>query len=76
MAQRRVRSRGDPAGSARLDGEVVNCVINEYFPGQGSAGHRDHSADLQPRSLWVLAGEARSHWHHGIAARRSDQVAD
>lgn len=88
-----------------LDGEVVNCVVNEYLPGQGIAGHRDHPAfgptvvavslggatvleltnpdapeigkqllDLQPRSLWVLGGEARSHWHHGIAARRSDQV--
>jgi alkylated DNA repair dioxygenase AlkB len=30
--------------------------------------------DVQPRSLWVLAGEARSHWQHGIAARQSDLV--
>lgn len=30
--------------------------------------------DLQPRSFWVLGGEARSRWLHGIAARRSDMI--
>jgi alkylated DNA repair dioxygenase AlkB len=30
--------------------------------------------DVQPRSLWVLGGQARSHWQHGIAARQSDLV--
>ena len=30
--------------------------------------------DVQPRSLWVLGGEARSHWLHSIAPRRSDMV--
>lgn len=30
--------------------------------------------DVQPRSLWVLEGQARSHWQHGIAARQSDLV--
>jgi alkylated DNA repair dioxygenase AlkB len=33
------------------------------------------SLDVQPRSLWVLGGKARSHWLHGIAHRRSDVVA-
>lgn len=30
--------------------------------------------DVQPRSLWVLGGEARSQWLHSIASRRSDVV--
>ncbi len=30
--------------------------------------------DVQPRSLWVLGGEARSDWLHEIAHRRSDIV--
>lgn len=30
--------------------------------------------DVQPRSLCVLGGEARSHWLHGIAARQSDKI--
>lgn len=30
--------------------------------------------DMQPRSLWVLGGQARSHWLHGIAARHYDLV--
>jgi alkylated DNA repair dioxygenase AlkB len=32
------------------------------------------SLDVQPRSLWVLGGEARSHWLHGIAPRQRDIV--
>ena len=30
------------------------------------------SLDVQPRSLWVLGGEARSRWLHGIAPRHRD----
>lgn len=30
--------------------------------------------DVAPRSLWVLGGEARSRWTHGIAHRKSDVV--
>jgi 2-oxoglutarate-Fe(II)-dependent oxygenase superfamily protein len=30
--------------------------------------------DVAPRSLWVLGGEARSRFMHGIAARRTDVV--
>ncbi len=37
-------------------------------------GRAPVTLDLQPRSLWVLGGAARSHWQHGIAARRSDSV--
>lgn len=33
------------------------------------------SLDVQPRSLWVLGGAARSHWRHGIAPRHRDVVA-
>jgi len=32
------------------------------------------SLDVQPRSLWVLGGEARTHWLHSIAPRQSDVV--
>ena len=31
--------------------------------------------DMQPRSLWVLGGEVRSHWLHSIAPRTSDMIA-
>jgi alkylated DNA repair dioxygenase AlkB len=30
--------------------------------------------DLAPRSLLVVGGEARSHYQHGIAPRKSDRV--
>lgn len=30
--------------------------------------------DVQPRSLWVLGGEARSRWLHGIAPRSRDLI--
>ncbi len=36
------------------------------------ADARELSLDVQPRSLWVLRGEARSHWLHGIAPRHRD----
>lgn len=32
------------------------------------------SLDLQPRSLWILGGEARSRWLHGIAPRHRDTI--
>jgi alkylated DNA repair dioxygenase AlkB len=32
------------------------------------------SLDVQPRSLWVLGGEARSRWLHGIAPRSRDMM--
>lgn len=35
---------------------------------------RKLSLDVQPRSLWVLRGEARAHWLHSIAPRQSDVV--
>lgn len=39
-----------------------------------SAGDEIVDVDLPPRSLLLLAGEARTSWSHGIAARRSDLV--
>jgi alkylated DNA repair dioxygenase AlkB len=42
----------------------------------GARRSRRHEVlDVAPRSLWVLGGEARSRWMHGIAARKSDVVA-
>lgn len=38
------------------------------------AAARKVSLDVQPRSLWVLGGEARSHWLHSIAPRHTDVV--
>ena len=29
---------------------------------------------LEPQSLLILSGEARYHWKHGIAARKSDKI--
>jgi alkylated DNA repair dioxygenase AlkB len=37
-------------------------------------GHATRSCYLQPRSLVVMRGEARHHWLHGIAGRKSDRV--
>jgi alkylated DNA repair dioxygenase AlkB len=31
-----------------------------------------HTVHLEPRSLIILSGEARTHWTHGIVARKSD----
>jgi alkylated DNA repair protein alkB family protein 8 len=33
---------------------------------------RKEVLDVEPRSLWILGGEARSRWMHGIAHRKSD----
>jgi alkylated DNA repair dioxygenase AlkB len=35
-------------------------------------GERHAILDVAPRSLWILGGEARSRWMHGIAARKAD----
>jgi alkylated DNA repair dioxygenase AlkB len=35
---------------------------------------RRETLDLGPRSLWILAGEARTTWMHGIKARKTDVV--
>ena len=35
---------------------------------------RKELLDVAPRSLWVLSGEARTAWMHGIAARKADLV--
>jgi alkylated DNA repair dioxygenase AlkB len=46
------------------------CLMRFGHPATGAV------ADLllEPRSLFVLRGEARYRWRHGIAARRSDMV--
>ncbi|HYE05928.1 MAG TPA: alpha-ketoglutarate-dependent dioxygenase AlkB [Planctomycetota bacterium] len=37
-------------------------------------GARRVSVPLPPRSLYVIGGEARTRWKHGIAARRNDII--
>lgn len=46
------------------------CVLELIEPKSG----RKESLDVAPRSLWVLGGEARRVWTHGIAARKADVV--
>jgi alkylated DNA repair dioxygenase AlkB len=46
------------------------CLL-ELHPPDGTA---KHVLDVEPRSLWVLGGEARSAWRHGIAARQADVI--
>ncbi|MFT3765716.1 MAG: alpha-ketoglutarate-dependent dioxygenase AlkB [Minicystis sp.] len=46
------------------------CVMDLHGPGDGPRV----PLTLRPRSLLVLAGEARSRWGHSIAGRKSDVV--
>lgn len=39
------------------------------------ASDREAVLDVAPRSLWILGGEARSRWMHGIAHRKTDVVS-
>lgn len=36
---------------------------------------RRETLDMGPRSLWILGGEARTRWKHGIAHRKTDVLA-
>ncbi len=44
------------------------CLLDLVDPD----GDRRTVLDVAPRSLWVLGGEARSRWMHGIAQRKAD----
>jgi alkylated DNA repair dioxygenase AlkB len=44
------------------------CLLDLVDPD----GDRRAVLDVAPRSLWVLGGEARSRWMHGIAQRKTD----
>jgi alkylated DNA repair dioxygenase AlkB len=46
------------------------CFLDLYDP----ETKRAEVLDVAPRSLWVLSGEARSRWMHGIAHRKTDMV--
>lgn len=46
------------------------CLLDLVLPGTDRAA----TLDVAPRSLWVLGGEARLRWQHGIAHRKSDVV--
>ena len=46
------------------------CILELDHP----TSHVKELLDVEPRSLWVLGGEARSDWRHGIAARRADII--
>jgi alkylated DNA repair dioxygenase AlkB len=48
------------------------CVLELVDPSAPGAVKR--FLDVRPRSLWVLGGQARSRWQHGIAHRQSDVV--
>ncbi len=41
------------------------------FRQRTDAGFRRASLELQPRSAYLLSGEVREHWEHGIAAHNS-----
>ena len=47
------------------------CVLDLVDP----ITKRAETLDVAPRSLWILGGDARSRWMHGIAHRKSDVVA-
>jgi alkylated DNA repair dioxygenase AlkB len=47
------------------------CLLDLVLPGEGRAA----VLDVAPRSLWVLGGDARRDWQHGIAHRKTDVVA-
>lgn len=78
-------------------------IINQYLPGQGIAGHIDHTVKfgpivvcgtlgggveieftraghetqhvyVEPNSLYIMTGDARYEWKHGIVKRKSDKV--
>jgi alkylated DNA repair dioxygenase AlkB len=51
------------------------CLLDLVLPEGAPETRRSAVLDVAPRSLWVLGGEARSRWMHGIAARKSDVVA-
>jgi alkylated DNA repair dioxygenase AlkB len=46
------------------------CLLDLVDP----RGDRAAVLDVAPRSLWVLGGEARARWMHGIAQRKTDVV--
>jgi alkylated DNA repair protein alkB family protein 8 len=46
------------------------CVMDLVAPEHGTRV----ALELAPRSLYLLGGEARSRWKHGIAARKSDVI--
>ena len=63
----------------RLFGSPILCLS---IGGPGSAvvvdftrtGHAPYSLHVQPRSLYIMSGEARSLWKHSIASRKQDHV--
>lgn len=50
------------------------ATVLDLTSSEDAATARKLSLDVQPRSLWVLRGEARSQWLHSIAPRHSDFV--
>jgi alkylated DNA repair dioxygenase AlkB len=66
--------------AAHVDSSAFGPVVASLSLGSGclmgfeGPGGEARSLWLEPRSLLVLGGEARSAWRHGIAQRRSDVV--
>jgi alkylated DNA repair dioxygenase AlkB len=60
---------GPTVVAVSLGGAIMLDLQDQTTPGRARV-----SLDVQPRSLWVLGGEARSRWLHGIAPRHSDII--
>lgn len=46
------------------------CLLDLVEPDSG----RKETLDVAERSLWILGGDARTKWKHGIAHRRTDVI--
>jgi alkylated DNA repair dioxygenase AlkB len=60
---------GPQVAAVSLGGATLLDLTSSPEPGA-----RKVSLDVQPRSLCVLGGEARTHWLHSIAPRHGDVV--
>ena len=47
------------------------CLLDLVLPDTD----RKEVLDVAERSLWILGGDARTKWKHGIAHRRADVIA-
>lgn len=65
--------------ASHVDSSVFGPVIASLTLGSGaimdfSSGCETKSMYLEPRSLVVLSGDARTQWKHGIPARKNDSI--
>jgi alkylated DNA repair dioxygenase AlkB len=50
------------------------CLLDLVLVDAEGGHAREAVLDVAPRSLWVLGGEARARWMHGIAPRKTDVI--